>query len=325
MSGLDNLNKRLNYRGNNQQNRMISGKLASLKRALLYSYQAATAILEDGREFRCLINPDKLKTNYDDKIISIPFEDICLNSDKIGKTSEGIQPIGIKTGDVFTWKENNTKWLVYLQRLEEKAYFRAEIRRCDHSIELNGKNYWFFIRRRGQEDSLWHTSKGVSWNDLNYSLEMYITKDEFTQGYFKRFQIFEFDGNPWEVQDIDIYSTDGFIVVLMKEYYKNTIAEQIQEEKNNLKNLEEDNNKEEGQPYIKGPSTVYPYDEIIYKIMNIRDGFWSINNDKAIIKKLISDNEVLVAITTGRSGSFKLMYTGNQQEQIELNVTIDSL
>ena len=102
MSGLDNLNKRLNYRGNNQQNRMISGKLASLKRALLYSYQAATAILEDGREFRCLINPDKLKTNYDDKIISIPFEDICLNSDKIGKTSEGIQPIGIKTGDVFT-------------------------------------------------------------------------------------------------------------------------------------------------------------------------------------------------------------------------------
>ena len=325
MSGLDNLNKRLNYRGNNQQNRMISGKLASLKRALLYSYQAATAILEDGREFRCLINPDKLKTNYDDKIISIPFEDICLNSDKIGKTSEGIQPIGIKTGDVFTWKENNTKWLVYLQRLEEKAYFRAEIRRCDHSIELNGKNYWFFIRRRGQEDSLWHTSKGVSWNDLNYSLEMYITKDEFTQGYFKRFQIFEFDGNPWEVQDIDIYSTDGFIVVLMKEYYKNTIAEQIQEEKNNLKNLEEDNNKEEGQPYIKGPSTVYPYDENIYKIMNMRDGFWSINNDKAIIKKLISDNEVLVAITTGRSGSFKLMYTGNQQEQIELNVTIDSL
>ena len=102
MSGLDNLNKRLNYRGNNQQNRMISGKLASLKRALLYSYQAATAILEDGREFRCLINPDKLKTNYDDKIISIPFEDICLNSDKIEKTSEGIQPIGIKTGDVFT-------------------------------------------------------------------------------------------------------------------------------------------------------------------------------------------------------------------------------
>ena len=102
MSGLDNLNARVDYRGGKQQDRMIDGKLASLKRALLYSYQAATAILEDGREFRCLINPDKLKTNYDDKIISIPFEDICLNAPKKGKTTEGLEPIGMKTGDTFT-------------------------------------------------------------------------------------------------------------------------------------------------------------------------------------------------------------------------------
>ena len=102
MSGLDNLNTRIGYRGGKQQDRMIDGKLASLKKALLYSYQAATAILEDGREFRCLINPDKLKTNYDDKIISIPFEDICLNAPKAGKTNEGFQEIGMKTGDTFT-------------------------------------------------------------------------------------------------------------------------------------------------------------------------------------------------------------------------------
>ena len=107
MSGLDNLNKRLNYRGNNQQNRMISGKLASLKRALLYSYQAATAILEDGREFRCLINPDKLKDDYDKKIISADF---CL---------------GLKEGDVFYWERTKTHWMVTLQHLEEEAYFRA--------------------------------------------------------------------------------------------------------------------------------------------------------------------------------------------------------
>ena len=64
MSGLENLNTRLNYRGGTKpQERLISGKLNALKKALLNSYQAATAILEDGREFRCLINPDKLKTN----------------------------------------------------------------------------------------------------------------------------------------------------------------------------------------------------------------------------------------------------------------------
>ena len=102
MSGLDNLNTRIGYRGGKQQDRLISGKLASLKRALLYSYQAATAVLEDGREFRCLINPDKLKEDYDDKIISIPFEDVCLNKPRVGKTSEGIETIGMKTGDTFT-------------------------------------------------------------------------------------------------------------------------------------------------------------------------------------------------------------------------------
>ena len=69
---------------------MSKGKVRTLKKALLYSYQAETAILSDGREFRCLINPDKNKPDYDNKIISIPFQDICLNKKQIGKkTFEG--------------------------------------------------------------------------------------------------------------------------------------------------------------------------------------------------------------------------------------------
>ena len=74
---LELLNKRLRYQGGNQQERFIKDKLNSLKKALLYSYQAATAILADGREFRCLINPDKTKPAYDNKIISIPYKDVC--------------------------------------------------------------------------------------------------------------------------------------------------------------------------------------------------------------------------------------------------------
>jgi hypothetical protein len=46
---------------------------------LLYSYQAATAVRADGREFRCLINPDKNKPAYDNKILSVPYWDHCLN------------------------------------------------------------------------------------------------------------------------------------------------------------------------------------------------------------------------------------------------------
>ena len=111
MSGLDRMAKRLQYYGGNRQiDRMNDDKLRSLKRALLYSYQSATAKLSDGREFRCLINPDKIKNTYDNKYISIPFKDICLNEKeisednkiKIRKTSEGLQEIGLKPGDVFT-------------------------------------------------------------------------------------------------------------------------------------------------------------------------------------------------------------------------------
>ena len=81
---------RLNFDGGErQQGRMILDKLRSLKKALLYSYQAGTAILQDGREFRCLMNPDKLKNTYEDKIISIPFKDICIGQIVEGKDNEG--------------------------------------------------------------------------------------------------------------------------------------------------------------------------------------------------------------------------------------------
>ena len=109
MSALDNMKTRLEFEGGiKQENRMQEAKLKSLKKALIYSYQAATAILTDGREFRCLINPDRVIEEYNDKILSIPYDDICLNADKVGKTTEGIQHIGMKVGDTFTWKETNT-------------------------------------------------------------------------------------------------------------------------------------------------------------------------------------------------------------------------
>ena len=112
---LDTLKKRMEYYGGaNQQERMFEDKLRTLKKALLYSYQAATAVLKDGRQFRCLINPDKNKPDYDNKIISIPFKDICLNEPKVGTTTQGIVQIGMKPGDVFVQKENNEHWLVFL-------------------------------------------------------------------------------------------------------------------------------------------------------------------------------------------------------------------
>ena len=226
MSGLENLQTRLQYKGGNAQiDRMKKSKVDTLKRALLYSYQSATAILNDGREFRCLINKDKTKLYSDDKVISIPFEDICLNEKELKgvpigkyKTSEGTQVIGMKPGDIFTWKDTHTDWIVYLQRLEETAYFRAEIRQCNHTLDVDGKNYKVYTRKKALSEIPWSTTSGISFSELDYALEMYITKDDITKDKFKRFDIIKLNGQPWEVQAVDAMSVEGIVMVALKEH-----------------------------------------------------------------------------------------------------------
>jgi hypothetical protein len=330
MSGLDNLKTRVDYRGGKiQQDRMKQSKLTSLKRALLYSYQAGTAILEDGREFRCLINKDKTKISTDDKIISIPFEDVLLNGQELDenlvqkhKTSEGQQVIGMKPGDTFTWKDTNTHWLVYMQKLEETAYFRAEIRRCAYTFTIDGKTYKVFARKKDLGDIDWQTAKNTSWNNLDYSLEMYITRDDITQDYFKRFDIIKLNGLNWEVQAVDSMSVEGIVMIALKEYYSNTIEEQINLEKE--ENTPTQEPVDETIPVIIGDAVVYPYDEVEYTIMNAEGGSWSIRGTKAKILNQ-TDTAVIVAITTGKSGLFELAYSRENEDDIVLEVTIESL
>ena len=117
-----------------QQNRMIRDKRRSLDSATLYSYQGAwvkkqlydfTPAMEGVREappVRALINPNKLKQDYDDKVVSVGFEH------------------DIKCGDVFEWLGTHTHWLVYLQDLTELAYFRGDIRKCSYEINWEDEN-----------------------------------------------------------------------------------------------------------------------------------------------------------------------------------------
>lgn len=324
MTELENLKARLQYNGGNAQiERMKKGKLESLKKALLYSYQSATAILQDGREFRCLINPNRLKTNYDDKEISIPFEDICLNEERVGTTTQGIQKIGMKTGDVFTWKETNTDWIVYLQKLEEVAYFRADIRQCKYEVEINNKTYKVYAGDPDLNDIVWNKVDSKTWNDLGYSLLMYITKDEVTKDYFERFRIIKIEGKPWEVQAIDKMSVDGLIIVALKEYYQNTIEEAIEEEKEEAESKEPE--VDITSPYIDGNTVVYPYDTVVYSIKNAEGGTWAISNTKKAEIISQDDKKVKINITTGKSGEINITYTMTDGTIIVLPVEIESL
>ena len=336
MSGLENLQTRIQYRGGKQEGRMIKDKEKALKKALLYSYQACTAILADGREFRCLINPDKLKTNYDDKIISIPFKDICVGRNNLaadseqpvtsgtkpqGKTSEGEEEIGMKAGDVFKWKETNSDWLVYLQRIEEDAYFRAEIRRCRYEVKINDTIYKVYAAAIDRDEISWITKQNISFNELNYGLNMFITKNQETEDFFHRFTIVEVNGKPWEVQAVDAVSTDGIIQVSLKEYYQNSIQKEVAEQKETLKARAVE---PAIQSAIIGEVTVYPYDELTYTIENYEgEGVWIISNTKAKILAQ-SNKEVSIMVTSGRSGTFDLIYRKNDGQEEILTVSIES-
>lgn len=111
--------------GNLQQERMIKDKRRSLDHAVWYSYQGASVLKTDAENrtpVRALINPNKLKQDYDDKIISVGYE------------------YNFAPGTVFEWVGTNTYWLIYLQDLTELAYFRGDIRKCSYEISWEDEN-----------------------------------------------------------------------------------------------------------------------------------------------------------------------------------------
>lgn len=329
MSGLNNLNKRLEYWGGRQQSRMNEDKLRTLKKAMLYSYQGATAILKDKREFRCLINSNKLSNDIDDKIISIPFEDICLNKDRQGTTTEGIESIGMKPGDTFEWKENGTHWIVTLQYKTETAYFRAQIREAKEEVQIGDKRYWCYVRGPVEQTMIWsRTSLGAKtageyFNELNYTLIMYITKDENTEQFFHRFSKIKVAGKPWEVQAIDNISMEGIIEVALKETYQNSI-EEMEMNKPTTPDLIYDS--------IYGDKVVRPYDIKEYKVDEYyvrEDGKWEVCADPGSNKnvaRIMQQTPTVAAleIITGRSGNFVLKYITSENE-VELPIEIKPL
>lgn len=323
---LELMNKRLNYHGGNQQQRMIGDKLRTLKRALLYSYQAATAVLADGRQFRCLINPDKNEPNYDNKEISIPYKDICLNKTKVGKTSQGEQEVGMVPGNVFTWKQTNTHWLVYLQYLQEDAYFRSEIRRCDQQVNVNDTPYWVYIRGPVQTSIVWNQKQKVEWNDLNHSLVMYITKDENTCGYFYRFQKLKVldpkSGveKTWQVVDADPYYGDGIIQVFLDEFFENTIKEAMEKQKQVIINPQ----LPENEPQIIGAVQVFQYSKNNYSIKNAEGGYWLLKYKEN--EQNLSSTATEITLNIGRTlGIFTLIYRRENEDDITLDIKVISI
>ena len=300
---LETMKKRLGYLGGDIDGRNVKGKLKSMLAALKDSYQAEWVTLNEYDEekkarWRCLINPDKLKEDYDQKEISIQFES------------------GLKEGDVFLWNRTETRWIVYLQEYSEEAYFRANIRRCDYQIDIDNNKYWVYMRGPMETTIQWKSKHNLNMNELNYTAVMYITKNEETLSFFDRFKVIKWDGHNWMVTAVDRYSQKGIIEVVLNEHFDNEMEDNMI--------VPEVVTPEEGTPHIAGPQIVYAFDEnILYEIKNAEQGKFVVNSNKVEIKNA-TETSCEISILTGKSHSFNLIYERENMDNIVLEITVES-
>ena len=205
--------------GNRQQERMIKDKRRSLDHAVWYSYQGAEIVKTDAgdqKPVRALINPNKLKQDYDDKIISVGFE------------------YNVTPGTVFEWLGTKTFWLVYLQDLTELAYFKGDIRRCSYEIaweDENGKKHKTYAAVRGPVETKINfiQKHGISVDTPNHSLHILMPKSDAAVQYFTRYNKFYLQGDStcWRVEASDWISTPGILEINAVEYYANETEDNV--------------------------------------------------------------------------------------------------
>ena len=302
IQGVNNQFVRLNHQGGNlQQNRMIKDKRRSLDRALVYSYQGADVRKIDSTSddyVRALINPNKLKQDYDDKIISVGYEH------------------HFECGDIFEWKGTETYWLIYLQDLTELAYFRGDIRKCSHQInweDENGKHSTYAAIRGPVETKINYIQKhGISVDNPNYSLNILLPKTADTLSYFQRYNKFYLADDElkvcWRIEAIDWLSMPGILEINAVEYYANGFEDNLEDGTvGTLKTEPINPNNSFIEDTIVGETFIKPKREYEYEYIGNLVGKWSIKENYPI--KLVQDGKkVKLRWLNTYSGQFDLIY-----------------
>ena len=302
IQGINNQFIRLNHQGGNlQQNRMIKDKRRSLDRALVYSYQGADVRKIDSTSddyVRVLINPNKLKQDYDDKNISVGYEH------------------HFECGDIFEWKGTETYWLIYLQDLTELAYFRGDIRKCSHQInweDENGKHSTYAAIRGPVETKINYIQKhGISVDNPNYSLNILLPKTADTLSYFQRYNKFYLTDDElkvcWRIEAIDWLSMPGILEINAVEYYANEFEDNLEDGTvGTLKTEPINPNNNFIEDTIIGETFIKPQREYEYEYIGNLVGKWSIKENYPI--KLVQDGKkVKLRWLNTYSGQFDLIY-----------------
>ena len=291
-----------------QHNRMIMDKLRGFHRALLYSYQA-TWIRRDGDEenpwVRALMNPDKVKFDYDEKIVSVEFE------------------YGFHPGDTFEWGQGTgSHWIILKPEETELAYFRANCRRCQYLTARDPETHeefsqWAAIRGPVETKINSIQKAGIVADVPNLTLDIYMTDTEQNRRTFERYKRFEFEGRFWKVQAPDFISTSGVYEIQAEEDYECHEDEMFITANEQIEPVPEDVNEILGDTYIKPTEPHYYYMKLIDDI-----GEWSITLPASknkevddVLEYKVVGNRFKVTWTDMRSGQF-IIHNGNYEKTI---------
>ena len=308
MNSLDLMQARLHARGGvTQQDRMIKDKRETLNRVVWYSYQGADVRKLDSETVeRALINPNTVKQDYDDKIISIGYE------------------YDYKPGTIFDWVNTGTKWLIYLQDLTELAYFKGDIRKCSYQITWKsetGDEYTTYAAITGPSEKTIDTTKieGISLDVPNHSLKIMLPATLEVLSYFKRYSKFYIqplkEGDSpvcWRVEATDTISMPGILEITAYEYY---INEQKDDIENGIVDAYGEKIPEPQDITIEGEVFIKPKQSDIYKYTGEENAEWSVNDSRLPIKIQPNGKEVAITWTTTYTGQFVLRY-GTQEKTI---------
>ena len=293
---LKTLSARIDYLGGDQLSRINKQKLQSFRAALKNDYNSRLIKTDKHASVPCIIknNAYGLKADYDKKYISVEFS------------------AGLEAGDVFQCLDDNSRWMIYLPILTETAYLRSEIIRCDHSLNINGKEYFVYFQGPVETDIRWFIKNGINANELNKSGTVYIKKDDNTLNFFHRFTKIKINGHMWEVQVTDPISVPGILELELQEYYDNKEADLPQVKPSDKNQLIK------GEKIVKQNTSVgYMVDDSIYNTSTS----WTIaGNDRVKIEEVLNNGQICkVKVNEGAIGKFTLLYGTNSME-----ITIDT-
>ena len=319
MNSLDLMQARLRARGGvTQQDRMIKDKRETLDRVVWYSYQGADVRKLDSETVeRALINPNTVKQDYDDKIISIGYE------------------YDYKPGTIFDWVNTGTKWLIYLQDLTELAYFKGDIRKCNYQINWkNEKNdicSTYAAITGPSESNIKTTSKDSASLDLpNHSLKLMLPATKAVVEYFKRYAKFYIhplkEGDSpvcWRVEATDTISMPGILELIAYEYYMNEQKDNVEE---GIVDAWGEEIPEPQDDMIRGNIFIKPKRSYTYKYLGAEEASWFVNDSRLPIEINQNGKEVTIIWTTTYTGQFVLQYGKTQDTTIvEKTIVVESL